>query len=273
MKTLLEQLKQLKTIALTDAERDRIRAHAAHVMVTLTQRPRLHPLFQRGLHHTLRVVLSSSLFFILIGGTVSAIADNALPGDPLYAFKLNVNEEVRGFFQKTPEQKVAYNAQLVENRVKEIKTLAASQSLTKAKQATVQKALDAHIQELSDNLNTLSDVAPTAALDATTTLENTLKASKASIENTTTDATAAKEEALSTVDGTLQQVSTQEVKIISKQIDSISSDVAATSTTTIDSALASPSVIPLPATAPDNATSTSSGASVNIDTSSTPAGP
>lgn len=231
MQPKFEQLHTLKSLTLTDAERGRIRAHVTYLMTTRESAPsRVKSFIERGVYHGLRIALSSFLFFIFIGGTVSAVADSALPGDPLYAFKLNVNEEVKGLFKKTPEQKVAYNAKRVENRVNEIKTLAAAKTLTKAKQATVQKALDSHIKELSTDLNTLSAVAPSAALTVTTNLEETLKANQESIAQSETLDSTAKETALTTVASTIQEVSNQEVKIISKEIDALSTDVSATTT-------------------------------------------
>ena len=247
MKHNLEQLNTLKSVTLSESERGLIRAHAAY-LVANTSPQHVQSYFQRGIYMGLRIALSSFVFFIFIGGTVSAVADNALPGDPLYTFKLNVNEEIKGFFQKTPEEKVAYGAQRVENRVKEIKTLAASKTLTKAKQATVQKALDEHIQALSVDLNTLSSVAPTAALTATTNLEETLKANKLVIENGAD--TTGKEAAILAVDGTIQKVSNQEVKILSKEIDSITTEVTATPSTTTDTSLSTTPqmTVPTPST-------------------------
>ena len=93
------------------------------------------------------------------------------------------------------------------------------------------------MKELSDDLTTLSDTAPTVALSATATLEDTLKEGKLAIENTPddTDATA-KEDALMTVDGTIKEVSNQEVKIISKELDALNAAVASTTTSaTLDS--------------------------------------
>jgi hypothetical protein len=233
----LEQLKHLKSLSLTESEKGLVRAHAVHLMQTVKPSA-IESYFHKGIYMGLRIALSSFVFFVFVAGSVSAVANNALPGYPLYAFKLNVNEEIKGFFQKTPEEKVAYNAQRVENRVKEIKTLAESKTLTKAKQATVQKALDAHIKDLSADLTTLSDTAPSAALSVTANLEDTLKASKEVIEKAeaTTDTTAA----LTAVDDTLKQVSSQEVKILSKEIDAITSEVTAatieaTSSTTTSS--------------------------------------
>jgi len=220
----LEQLHTLKSLSLTDAERGLVRAHA-HYLIANTPVPSTYQsLFQRGVYHGLRIALSSFVFFIFVGGTVIAVANQALPGDSLYTVKTQFNEQVVAMFHKTPEEKVAYNAKRVETRVKEIKTLAESQTLTKAKQATVQKVLDEHIKDLSTNLDS---VAPNVALTATANLEQALTESKTVIENASTDTTT-KAGAIQTVDGALQKVADQEVKIISKEIDSITSSVSAT---------------------------------------------
>ncbi len=236
METNLTKLNKLKNINLTESEKGLIRAHAVYLMANTPQSPqRVYSLFQIGVQHGLRIALSSFLFFVFVSGTVSAVADNALPGDPLYAFKLNVNEEVKGMFQKTPEEKVAWQKNRIENRVEEIKTLAESKSLTKAKQATVQKALDSHVKELSDELNNLSTTEPGAAISATTTLEESLEANKILIESVVTEDAAGKADALKAVDGAIKKVSNQEVKLISKEIDSITTGITTTtppSTTT-----------------------------------------
>ncbi len=249
----LSQLKKFKQVTLNDEERGIIRAHIARAMI---EPPQLvtQSLFQRGVTHGLRIALSSMLFVVFVGGSVSAVANNALPGDPLYAFKINVNEEVKGLLLTTPEQKVVWQKNRIENRVSEIKTLAASKSLTKAKQATVQKALDAHVSELARELDTLSDEMPNTALTVTASLEQSLKESKQTIKDSgsttpkqdeATDTTistmstlsaepttqteevldSATLDALQAVDDTLAKVSAEEVKIITKEIDKISTEV------------------------------------------------
>ena len=244
----LAQLKILSSVTLTEEERGLLRAHAAHVMVSKPTRS-VESWFKRGVYHGLRIALSSFLFIIFVGGSVSAVADNALPGDPLYAFKLNVNEQVKGYFLKTPEEKVVYTKSRIENRMKEITTLAESQSLTKEKQIAVQKAIDEHVKDLSTNLDALSSVAPATALSVTSTLEDTLQANKAALMSTQTDETA-KADAIETVDNALKQVSDQEVKIISKEIDSISNDVSTISTDTTDADTANPPSEPVTPVAP-----------------------
>ncbi len=228
MENNLEKLNVLKNITLTESEKGLVRAHATYLIANTPQSPqRVYSLFQRGVQHGLRIALSSFLFFVFISGTVFGVADNALPGDSLYKFKLEVNEGLKGALQKTPEEKVAWQKNRIENRVEEIKTLAASKTLTKAKQATVKKALDSHVKELTENLDTLSETAPSAALSATTNLEESLKANKALIENME-DEGIEKDEAIKTFDGAIKEVSNQEVRLISKEIDSIKSEITTT---------------------------------------------
>jgi len=238
MEHKLAKLKTLKNITLTDEERNLMRAHAARIIMTS---PVLvtDSFFKRGVQHGLRIALSSMLFVVFIAGSVSAVAKNALPGDPLYSFKLNVNEEVKGLLVgTTPAEKLAFQQSRVETRVKEIQTLAETNSLTQAKQQIAEKALNSNVSDLSANLSTLSDQSPNTALTVTASLQQTLKANKTAIQNTpdsTISDDTGKADALKTVDAALLKVSNQEVQIISKEIDSINKAV----TTVPDSASAS----------------------------------
>jgi hypothetical protein len=232
MEHKLSQLKQLKQITLSDEERAYLRGRLAQAV--MAPGPVTEPLFARGMQHGLRIALSSFLFVIFVGGSMSAIASNALPGDPLYAFKINVNEEIKAALLSTPEEKVAYTQNRISNRVNEIKTLAQTKTLTKAKQATAQKALDENIQDLSTQLSTISDTS--TALSVTANLEQNLKDDKAAIQSTL--AANADDQAaaatLKAIDGTLKKVSDQEVQILSKEIDNIADEIDATNTDTLD---------------------------------------
>lgn len=236
----LSQLHTVKKITLTETEKGILRAHLARAMMEpsplITQ-----SLFQRGVEHGLRIALSTMLFIIFVGGSVSAVADHALPGDPLYTFKINVNEEVKGFFLSTPEEKVVWQKGRIENRLSEIKTLATTKGLTKAKQETAQKAIDSHIADLSKNLETLSVSSAPTALSVTASLEDTLNTNKQVIETAqTTDQD--KTQALNAVNETLAKVSDQEIKIITRELESLAASTQVSETTTTTST----TTVPLP---------------------------
>lgn len=220
----IEQLKMLK-VSLTPEEKGALRASVARGIQVAQSNPRVS-IFYTGIQHGLRIGLSTFLFIIFVGGSVSVVADNSLPGDPLYSFKINVNEEVKGAFLKTSQDKLAWQSTRIDNRLNEIKTLAASKTLTKEKQQTAQRALDTHIEALSKQLSTLSDTQPTEALKVTASLEVSLKTQKEDLKKYISDGTEEdKTDALKAVDATIKKVSDQEVKIISKEIDQLSKDI------------------------------------------------
>ncbi len=228
----IEQLKMLKSVSLTQEEKGILRASVARGIQIARQTP-VVSIFHRSIQHGLRIGLSTFLFMVFVGGSVSVVADNSLPGDPLYSFKINVNEEVKGAFLKTPEDKLSWQKTRIDNRLNEIKTLAASNTLTKAKQETAQRALDTHIEAFSKELGTLSDEKPGEALEVTASLEKSLKVQKEDLEqyiaeNTDED----KENALKAVDGTLKKVSDQEVKIISKEVNQLETELSEVAETT-----------------------------------------
>lgn len=221
----IEQLKMLKNIKLSEEERGILRASVARGIQIARSTPQVS-IFHRGIQHGLRIGLSTFLFIIFVGGSVSVIADNSLPGDPLYSFKVNVNEEVKGAFLKTPEDKLSWQKTRIDNRLNEIKTLAASKTLTKAKQETAQRALDIHIEALSKELGTLSDEEPNKALKVTASLEQSLKLQKEDLKQyISEDNEEDQGNALKAIDGTIKKVSDQEVKIISKEVDQLVTDI------------------------------------------------
>lgn len=236
MENKLQKLYTLKSITLSEEERGLIHSAMARVVMTEAPTSLIPSLFYRGVQHGLRIALSAMFFVVFVGGSVSAIADSALPGDPLYAFKINVNEEVKGAFLNTSEEKVVFQKNRIESRMNEIQTLAASKTLTRAKQEKAQQAIDIHVQELSKELTTLSDEAPDTALTVTASLEESLKASRGSLEASTASTSAMKltgptdsqdglSAALKTVNDALDQVSKEEVKILTKEIDNIAEEI------------------------------------------------
>ncbi len=235
MEHKLSNLKHYRHLTLSDEERAYLRGRIAEA-ITRPQRTR-EPLFELGMQHGLRIALSSFLFVIFVGGSIFAVASNALPGDPLYSFKINVNEEIKGALLVTPEEKVAHQKNLVEKRVGEIKTLAESRTLTKERRAKAQEALDSNIEELSAELSALSEQSPNTALSVTANLEQSLQADKRAIQNAIVGSTdpAVSAATIEAIDGTLKKVSEQEVKIISKELEHISDELDATDTEVLDS--------------------------------------
>lgn len=220
----LAQLKTLKTISLTDEEKGVLRASIAR-RIQMARPVSQESLLQLGVRHGLRIGLSTFLFMIFVGGSVSVVADNSLPGDPLYSFKVNVNEEIKGAFLKTPQDKLSWEKERIGNRLNEIKTLASTETLTKAKQEKAQQALDVHLAKVSAELATLSEKQPEEALKVTADLEETLKEKKEAIATVVAEKSQeAQAQALKAFDSTIKKVSDEELKIVTKEIDKLVDD-------------------------------------------------
>ncbi len=106
--------------------------------------------------------VAASLAIVLVGGTgtVSASA-SSIPGDALYPVK-EFTEEARLWITRSPEEKVAYYSDLVEERVRELTEIAQAGEYQQSGIAI------ARLEEHLDDIDTLAD--SDSAADLTTQL-------------------------------------------------------------------------------------------------------
>lgn len=86
----------------------------------------------------------------LSGGTAFA-AEGALPGNPLYAVKIQVNERVAVALARTPEAKASVHASLATTRLEEAETLAAHGKLDATATAELANNFVAHSEAAQSN--------------------------------------------------------------------------------------------------------------------------
>lgn len=103
----------------------------------------------------LRGSVSFASLLIMFVGTAYASQDS-LPGEPLYAMKVHIVEEMIALTKIAPEERVAYDIHLMENRLEEIKEIVNQDSDT-----------------MPDNLVYLTDQVDEHVTDVITTLEET----------------------------------------------------------------------------------------------------
>lgn len=101
-------------------------AFAAHASV-------LRPRFQ---------LAAAALVLVFAVGGTSYAAERSLPGDPLYAVKIHMNEPIQGALAISPEAKAQWNAQLAARRLEEAEELAAQNKLDSSASATLAAGLD-----------------------------------------------------------------------------------------------------------------------------------
>ena len=103
-----------------------------------------------------RVAVAGVLVLVLAGGGTAYAAQGALPGSPLYAVKINVNEPVKVALAAGPRAKAAAEESIAQTRVEEAQAL------------EVQGRLDATTsEELEQDFN--KHAAAALAFDASTT--------------------------------------------------------------------------------------------------------
>ena len=60
---------------------------------------------------------------LLIGGGVTLVAEQSIPGDFLYPVKINFNEEVRSLLAVTDQDEARWQTEAAERRLSEAETL------------------------------------------------------------------------------------------------------------------------------------------------------
>ncbi|HVS79932.1 MAG TPA: DUF5667 domain-containing protein [Candidatus Paceibacterota bacterium] len=118
-----------------------------------------------------------ALILLVACGGITVAAQNALPGDPLYAVKLNVNEELPGLFAFSTQAKADYEAGLAERRLNEVTSLSAEGKLTPEARTQIEANLQAHVDNVEKSVNKLqSENDARGAVEVSSDLASTLHA-------------------------------------------------------------------------------------------------
>lgn len=122
--------------------------------------------------------LTAALFLVV----VPFVAERAVPGDVLYAVKVQFNEELRSTLTFDTYQKVEWETERLNRRIAEARLLASEGRLTEEAEADVAEAVRVHSanaqREIAELRNEDEDAATIAAIALDTTLElqsNSLK--------------------------------------------------------------------------------------------------
>lgn len=94
---------------------------------------------------------------LLMGGSVSFAAENAVPGDILFPVKIHINESVRGVIAITPQAKAEWEIHLVERRLKEIEKLATEPDASSDVKNIAQSNLERYIEHTKERISKFED--------------------------------------------------------------------------------------------------------------------
>lgn len=111
---------------------------------------------------------------VLLCASTAYAAEGALPGDPLYAVKIHVNETLGGALAVGDPAKAAWNASVANERVVEAQRLAVENRLTASASAQLQSDFETHASAAAKYADTVSKDDPVAgaALEAQLTAVN-----------------------------------------------------------------------------------------------------
>ncbi len=96
-----------------------------------------------------------SAFVLLFTGGASMLADQALPGDSLYSFKLNVNEPIRELTAITNEAKAKLAVEVTERRLQEAAVLSAEGRLDENNKNILQDQFVKHADQIRNRVASL----------------------------------------------------------------------------------------------------------------------
>lgn len=241
MKRFSEQLhKQSKAVKLQAAEkrelRERVVAYMEYHPLPTTMKPKkagkpkAAPIFTdifttvRVPFHMLFKYSAVAAVFILV--VLPFVAEKAVPGDVLYAVKVQFNEEVRSTLTFDSYQKVEWETERLNRRIAEARLLASEGRLTDAVEAEVAEAVKTHTENAKREIEALrADDADGAAI-ASIALDTTLEVQSTSLKKKKSDEVAA-------AVGTENEDNTASVNLIADVIDAsraLSNENAATTT-------------------------------------------
>src|SRR3989338_2114184 len=100
-------------------------------------------------------IIFTLLVTVLIGGGASLVAQNALPGDLLWGFKINVNEKIESAFSPGAKAQAYFDIMAIKARLEEAEKLAADSKLTADVRAEIQENLDTHFIGAQQNIAAL----------------------------------------------------------------------------------------------------------------------
>jgi len=158
------------SVRMDDASRARMRARLlSHIQENPVSVPSPYRFSFSSFHLTMRSGVAAVLAVLVVGaGGTAYAADDALPGDALYAVKVGVNEPVAGALAVTVAGKAAHHAEVATTRLAEAEALVADGRLTATTSALLAADFDTHAQaaeSLTDEIRA-SDPDTAAGLSA-----------------------------------------------------------------------------------------------------------
>jgi hypothetical protein len=167
-----ERLKsEVRDLRLTHAEKSAMRVRLFDVMYPAAQ-PSPFVYISR-----FSMVFTAVIFLLIGSGSYTAFAaQKALPGDPLYPVKVNVNETVEGALALSASSKAQWHANVAQRRVAEAEVLASQGKLSAAAATQISTNLTDHAEQAQALTSVIAVTDPGTATQISTELSSALDA-------------------------------------------------------------------------------------------------
>ncbi len=127
-------------------------------------------------------VKAASAFAVVVLIAVPAAAEQSVPGDGLYAIKVQFNEELRGTLAFSPYQKIEWETERLNRRISEARLLASEGKLTEEVGAEIAAAVKEHTESVQSEIAVLREEDAEEAALASIELATTLEAQSAALQ-------------------------------------------------------------------------------------------
>ncbi len=149
-------IQQIKKITMTDAEKERMLGRilsTSQVVKKPVQSSWVSYSFIFSKRHRFFYASIAMLLIVFVGGREAVFAsEESLPGDALYAVKVNIVEPVRARLTFSQEAKAEYESTRAKKRMVEAETLASTGNLDETKQKEIAVLLETHTKALEKSL-------------------------------------------------------------------------------------------------------------------------
>lgn len=128
-----------------------------------------------GFWRSFRLAASGIASITLVGVGISYAAENALPGDTLYAVKIELNERVRTWATLSQEAEAEWSVVRTTRRLEELERLATAGDLNDTLRDQIATRLEQNTEEANKAIESLKKEQITVAADTSSRLESSLR--------------------------------------------------------------------------------------------------
>jgi len=150
-------LKKLASLRLTQREKNSmlgdirvfVHEHPARISNTRIALQRTQVFFESMSMTRFASVSFAAFALIILGASTSYAAERSLPGDPLYAVKVHIDEPLAGALAFSDSARAAWQVELADRRLAEAEALAAQGKLTPSVSAAASEQITQTTQQVS----------------------------------------------------------------------------------------------------------------------------